>query len=506
VAHFYDIESGRKDLDARQVGHAHERFDIPIPRDGGIQDLLAESRDTLRRFDALICESIERVARRTYYGTKIEHELERAVSRCSPHEPIVLSGKRATTILTRRVKQGVAEWCVLEMLEKSWDGFLEHTKQGWNVGRTPDGYKGDPIPHPVPARRTEGRTKTRLVPDPVTAPVVLQIYQWRGVDRLGYAEITDRLKTDPAALPVARLPGPGTLPHRLDPLGRPGSAGQPEVHRLHGLELPGHQARREGQSARAVVWSEQPTHEPLVPRELFKAAAGIAGWTERFRPGSGPNAKHPQAKRTYALRSFVFCEICEKRMFGKSRHGASYYACQPERNIGQAADERFPGHGSMWIREDDLLTGLSFFLAKRFFGPERRELLAEDLKDTDTRADADRVERIASLRKVLKDVRARGERLMLTLETQDDPDGSSFARIQERVAPLAREQRQHQEELRTLEAETANVPIVEPALLDDLPTAPIDLQGVLEAVLRPFLSRCGSRYATTAVRTRQPAT
>jgi len=46
-------------------------------------------------------------------------------------------------------------------------------------------------------------------------------------------------------------------------------------------------------------------------------------------------------------------------MFGKSRHGASYYACQPERNIGQAADERFPGHGSVWIREDDLLAGLS---------------------------------------------------------------------------------------------------------------------------------------------------
>jgi len=83
-------------------------------------------------------------------------------------------------------------------------------------------------------------------------------------------------------------------------------------------------------------------------------------------------------------------------MFGKSRHGASYYACQPERNIGQAADERFPGHGSVWMREDDLLTGLSVFLANRFFGPERRELLAEDLKDTETRADADRVERIAA--------------------------------------------------------------------------------------------------------------
>ena len=39
VAHFYDIESGRKDLAQCGHGHAHEQFDIPIPRDGGIQDL-----------------------------------------------------------------------------------------------------------------------------------------------------------------------------------------------------------------------------------------------------------------------------------------------------------------------------------------------------------------------------------------------------------------------------------------------------------------------------------
>ena len=43
VAYFYDVESGRKDLDARGAGRAHERFGIPLPRAGGIQDLLAEA-------------------------------------------------------------------------------------------------------------------------------------------------------------------------------------------------------------------------------------------------------------------------------------------------------------------------------------------------------------------------------------------------------------------------------------------------------------------------------
>lgn len=78
VAYFYDIESGRKDLSERGRGRSHELMAIPVPRDGGIQDLLAEAEGGQARFDAVICESVERIARRTYYGTLIEHRLERA--------------------------------------------------------------------------------------------------------------------------------------------------------------------------------------------------------------------------------------------------------------------------------------------------------------------------------------------------------------------------------------------------------------------------------------------
>jgi len=108
VAHYYDVESGRKELERRGQGSAHESFAIPIPRDGGIQEILEEAERPDRSFDTVICESIERIARRTYYGTKIEHDLERAgVALCAADEPILLNGKRATTILTRRVKQGL---------------------------------------------------------------------------------------------------------------------------------------------------------------------------------------------------------------------------------------------------------------------------------------------------------------------------------------------------------------------------------------------------------------
>ncbi|GAA3744748.1 recombinase family protein [Salinactinospora qingdaonensis] len=129
VAHFYDVESGRTELGLRGQGRAHEEMSIPVPRDGGITDLLEEAARSDRRFDAVICESIDRIARRTYLGTQIEYRLEQlGVMLFASGEPIVASGERASQILTRRVKQGVAEWCVLELLEKSWDGFETHTE------------------------------------------------------------------------------------------------------------------------------------------------------------------------------------------------------------------------------------------------------------------------------------------------------------------------------------------------------------------------------------------
>lgn len=72
------MESGRIDPDDRGRSRAYERFAVPVPRDGGIRELLDAATRSGRHFDGVICESIDRVARRTYYGVKIEHDLERA--------------------------------------------------------------------------------------------------------------------------------------------------------------------------------------------------------------------------------------------------------------------------------------------------------------------------------------------------------------------------------------------------------------------------------------------
>ncbi len=104
----------------------------------------------------MICESVDRIARRTYVGTQIENTLEKlGIPLWASDEPITLNGKRSSQVLTRRVKQGVAEWYVLEMLEKAWGGFEAHTEQGFNIGRPPYGYLADKVLHPVAARREQ---------------------------------------------------------------------------------------------------------------------------------------------------------------------------------------------------------------------------------------------------------------------------------------------------------------------------------------------------------------
>lgn len=48
---------------------------------------------------------------------------------------------------------------------KSAAGLREHSLQGFNISN-PHGYLADKIPHPNPAKRAEGFTKTRLTRDP----------------------------------------------------------------------------------------------------------------------------------------------------------------------------------------------------------------------------------------------------------------------------------------------------------------------------------------------------
>src|ERR1700735_562094 len=202
AAHYWDIESGGLAIEQRGHSDAWQQVDAGIPRDGGLADLLLEAASPEPRFAAVICEDIERSGRDTYNALKLEQELSRnGIPLCATDEPISVEGMSATTVLVRRVKQGVAEWYRLQIKEKTWKGLREHSLAGWNIGHPPYGYTADRVPHPVPVKASQGLTKSRLAIDPARAPAVGQIFAWRVTDHLGVNTITNRLNADHAAYP-----------------------------------------------------------------------------------------------------------------------------------------------------------------------------------------------------------------------------------------------------------------------------------------------------------------
>jgi site-specific DNA recombinase len=446
VARFWDVESSRKELSQRGRSTAWQKFDIGVPRDGGLNDLLEEATRPDRRFDAVICESIDRIARWTHQGTKIEHDLELAgVPLLAADEPIILNGqhngrkrKRASQVLLRRTKQGVAEWYILEMLEKSWDGFEVHTGQGWNVGKPPYGYLAEKHKHPVPAKRAQGKHKTKLEVDPVRGPVVERIYGWRVDEKLSYRAIADRLNAYPDQYPPpqpvdpARAVGRWTGSAVREILFNPKYTGFMVWNRRSTKDKmhPGKNNPRE-----EWIVSEQPTHPGIVSIETFMAAQNVASSRKRSRADAHPGTanRHRQTKRVYALRSYVWCEPCERRMFGRSVTKYTYYSCQPrERAVPD-------GHPRMVsVTEDVLLDFADRFFNMYVLGPDRIRLATHSRDIAAQQAAEEHRRKITALRRTLDDIATRRRRLLRAIEENDDADGSVFADITARRVELDR--------------------------------------------------------------------
>lgn len=484
MVYFYDIESGRKDLADRGRGQAHELFQIPVPRDGGIQDLLEEAQRPDRRFDVVICEDISRIGRRSYISTEIEYRLEKAgVLLIAADEPFRLDGpgrrtKTSTQVLTRRVKQGVAEWYVIEMLEKSWDGFETHTEQGYNIGKPCYGYRANMIPHPVPAKRAKGSKKTRLEEHPVEGAVVRKAFGWRVTERLGYQAIADRLNEDlvtnppPTPVEASRAVGMWTYSNVRDMLTNPKHTG----HMVWNRRARKGSGKNQMNPVSEWVWSPEPTHEPLVDLETFVQAQQVAERRERSRTAS--KNRDPQAKRIYKLRSYLFCVPCGRRLYGKSKRDIAYYVCAPKKAWVPKGHPR----STYWVRESNLLDGLTAFLAAQVFGPYRHQLLDANLKIIDEKVQRERHEKITALRRSTADTDTKSKRLVRSLELAEEVDQAFIRDINERRAELRTQKEALQQQLDEIEDQVQRAP--NPTLLDYLPITPIDLTELPDELSR----------------------
>jgi DNA invertase Pin-like site-specific DNA recombinase len=424
VAHFYDVESGRKDLADRGRGADVSRFDIPIPRDGGIDDLLAEAAHPNRRFDVVICESMSRIARRMFENLSIERELERAgVPLFAWNEPIKVDGPRASQILQRRINQSVAEYEVWNTLESSWGGLCTHVRDGWNIGKPPYGYRAKSYRHPNPAKADRGATKTRLDPDGARGETVTQIAHWRYYRKLGYGAIAEELNSDPERYPP---PEPVGGAHRAR--GAWGKSTVADI--LRNPKYTGYQVfnRRASRSRHGAVngpekwvWSPEPVHEPLIPKWMFDEFNAQRSERRGSRQGNEPN-RHPATKRTYVFRGMVHC-TCGRRMFGNVREPGApvWYICWPKAN-NRGRDDKLAEHPkTVRIREDVLEAAIADFYTERVFGRSRVALLTADMATYDDRAAQERAAERSRLQKKIDDlVRRQGN--VLRQAQEGDPD------------------------------------------------------------------------------------
>ncbi len=313
VCEFTDVQSGRSSDRA------------------GIEALLSEGASEYRRFDAVVTYKAERFARSMYLSLHFEHELK------SLGIPIYVSDEygdpgRPTSVLTRRIKQAVGEWYILELLEESRRGMEENTRQGFNTGGVaPYGYRKVYFPHPSKTMAERGFRKARLEPDPDQASIVRWLFEEFVFGGRTIRQLAEELNARGVASARRRTWSSGMISGLLD---NPKYTGY-QVWNRRRRKTGGNRANAPSE----WVWSEEPSHEALVSREVWERAWGMRRTPERDwrrRPRGALFTGRP-------LKGLVLC--CGHRMSATQRLRKSgkvviLWQCQKCRS---------------WLRDDRLM-------------------------------------------------------------------------------------------------------------------------------------------------------
>jgi hypothetical protein len=471
VASYWDIESGGLDLDQRGRSNAWRQFpDIGIPRDGGLQDLLADAAGDTPQFAAVICAEIERAGRDFLASLQLEKKLAASGTPIfAADEPISIEGVSESALLVRRTRQGYAEFFRYQIKKNTWGGLVQHSIDGWNIGKAGYGYLAERVPHPIPLKASQGRTKTRLILDPNRAPIVAQMFTWRTIDKLGQPAIAERLNT--AGIPAPDGAAGWTAQTVAAILANPKYTG----HMVYGRRRLRNGRRRRVPPAQ-WFWSPQPVHPVIVDRVIWEAAQHIGAEHATSRDGTGLNT-HPATTRFYPYRSHVLCKDCQRRMSGcpkGRRKEFIYYRC-PHDPANPRHATASPAHPRTVQAPETRLDQLAGdFFARYAFGPERAALLAAQLPATDADATAARDAAKADLNAKLKrngtalDAQIIAQE-QLPADPADDTANEMRARIRARCAELTAERQQLKAQLDALDATTPQA--ADTSLLDELPFA-----------------------------------
>lgn len=206
VGHFWDVESGMLGLDERSQGSPEDyaRLGVPVPRDGGLRELLEWAERG--QLDRVVCERISRVARDMLPSLQVENHLaSRGVRLECANEP--RGGMTTGQLELRRTAQVRAEIVRHEMMEMSMRGQRQHAANGYRHGPPCYGYTAAVDPDaPPPASRFSGRSpkmRLELHPDSRRADTVRLVFRLRRDDRREDGEIARTLAADLDRHPLA---------------------------------------------------------------------------------------------------------------------------------------------------------------------------------------------------------------------------------------------------------------------------------------------------------------
>ncbi len=362
VAEFFDIDKSRS---------------IPWQRRPQATALLAELKNPARGFDAVVIGEPHRAFYGNQYGLTFplfEHygvplwvpEVGGPIDPDNEAHDLVMSvfggmSKGERNRIKIRVRTAMAAQAQVE------GRFLG--------GRPPYGYiLMDIGPHPNPAKAADGKRLHTLAPDPQTDWVVRRIFA-EYLEGRGLKAIAEGLTRD--GIPSPSAYDPARNKHRCGIawaygavraiLANPRYTGrqvwnkQPKSEVLIDVNdvALGHTTKQTWNDPDKWIWSEKPTHVPLIDGEIFRQAQAL-----RSAKGSAGERSPRRTPRPYALRGLLRCGICGRKMQGSWNNGKPYYRCT---FLSQYAAKNKVDHpASVYLREEQLLLHLDEWLSRKF--------------------------------------------------------------------------------------------------------------------------------------------
>ncbi|MBF6339775.1 recombinase family protein [Nocardia abscessus] len=282
VGYFWDVESGMLPPQLRSLAprEMYEALAVPVPRDGGLQDLVDRAEQL--GVTHVLAERSDRVARAMLTSLTVEHELGKAgVEVVYANEPV--GGTESGRLRTRRYSQVDAEIYRTTLMEMSMGGQIQHAINGWNHGYPPYPYTtvvDETAPVPARGRFGATRPKRKLAPHPDSRrfDAARELCRLRREEQLKSAQIIAILAAEPDRYPIE-----GRWTHNL-------VEGLVTNPKLTGHQVYNRRATRTGRPGYSRqnpvsewVWSPGIVHEPVVSLHEWKQAQEV---TAALRAGS----------------------------------------------------------------------------------------------------------------------------------------------------------------------------------------------------------------------------